>query len=206
MEVIKQSTSKKFFKWLFSFLFLVSFSQYQKGHEMMWKQGLFQQETNWKRGYLGMSFPPSLTYSNHGTGLDIYFRDGVGGEETKTALVSENFSPSYWQEVTQHISTLKIHNKYSRDPKSGHVRFSNGRRFKAVFDIMMLWRIVGIWNPTIWIRKHMKSGLLEGGISNGLVFKLLGFSNSYSPNHLKTVPFKIWMILSGFQMVFDKMD
>ena len=55
------------------------------------------------------------------------------------------------------------------------------------------------------IRKHLKSGLLEGQISNGPVFKWSGFNYgySYSPD-LKTEPFKIWMFLSGFQMVFEK--
>ena len=37
--------------------------------------------------------------------------------------------------------------------------------------------------------------------SNGRA--LAGYS--YSPNHLKTGPFKIWLFLTGFQMVFDKM-
>ena len=38
---------------------------------------------------------------------------------------------------------------------------------------------------------HLKSGLFEGWISNGPVFKWLGFSNgySYSPKHLITRPF-----------------
>ena len=37
-------------------------------------------------------------------------------------------------------------------------------------------------------------------------FKWLGFSDSYSysPDHLKTGPFKIRTLLSWFQMVFDK--
>ena len=37
------------------------------------------------------------------------------------------------------------------------------------------------------------------------VFKWSGFSYGYSPNHLKTGPFKIQIFLSVFQMVFDKM-
>ena len=58
------------------------------------------------------------------------------------------------------------------------------------------------------IRKHFKSGLFEGRIPNGWVFKWLRFSNgySYSPKHLKTGPFKIQKFLSGFQMVLDKMQ
>ena len=46
------------------------------------------------------------------------------------------------------------------------------------------------------IRKHLKSGLFEGRISNGPVFKWSGFSYQ---------PFEIRTFLSGFQMVFDKM-
>ena len=42
------------------------------------------------------------------------------------------------------------------------------------------------------IRKHLKSGLFEGRISNGLVFKWSGFSYQ---------PFEIRKFLSGFQMV-----
>ena len=55
---------------------------------------------------------------------------------------------------------------------------------------------------------HLKSGLFEGGISNGSVFKWLGFSYGYSvdPNHSKTGPFNSWMFLSGFQMFFDTME
>ena len=54
---------------------------------------------------------------------------------------------------------------------------------------------------------HLKSGLFEGWISIGPVFKWLGFSYGYiySPNYLKTRPFKIRMFLAGFQMTFDKM-
>ena len=54
---------------------------------------------------------------------------------------------------------------------------------------------------------HLKSGLFEGWISIGPVFKWLGFSYGYiySPNHLKTRPFKMRMFLSWFQMTFDKM-
>ena len=36
------------------------------------------------------------------------------------------------------------------------------------------------------IQKNLKSRLFEGWISNGLVFKWLGFSFSYSPNHSKS--------------------
>ena len=43
---------------------------------------------------------------------------------------------------------------------------------------------------------HLKSGLFEGRISNGPVFKWSGFSYQ---------PFEIQTFLSGFQMVFDKM-
>ena len=32
----------------------------------------------------------------------------------------------------------------------------------------------------------------------------LNYGYSFSPNHWKTGPFKIWTFLSGFQMVFDK--
>ena len=55
------------------------------------------------------------------------------------------------------------------------------------------------------IPKQVKSGIFEGRISNGLVFKSSGFSFCYSPNHLKTGQFKIRTILSGFQMVLVKM-
>ena len=55
------------------------------------------------------------------------------------------------------------------------------------------------------IRKHLKSGLFEGRISNGPVFKWSGFSYGYGPNHLKTGPFEIQTFLFGFQMVVDKM-
>ena len=43
-------------------------------------------------------------------------------------------------------------------------------------------------------------------ISNSPVFKWSGFTYdyNYSPNHLKTGPFKIQTVLSGFQIVFDK--
>ena len=54
------------------------------------------------------------------------------------------------------------------------------------------------------IRKHFKSGLFEGWISIGPVFKWSSFSYGYSTNHSKTGPFKIQMFLSGFQMYFDK--
>ena len=66
------------------------------------------------------------------------------------------------------------------------------------------------WGSEIWpykIRKHLKSRLFEGRISNGPVFKWSGFCNgySYSPNYSKTGPFKIRPFLSGLQMVFDEM-
>ena len=43
------------------------------------------------------------------------------------------------------------------------------------------------------IRKHLKSRLFEGRISNGLDFKWPGFNygDSYGPNHLKAGPFEI---------------
>ena len=62
------------------------------------------------------------------------------------------------------------------------------------------------------ILKHLKSRLFKGPISNGLVFKWLGFGYDYTyrPNHLKTGPFIILMFfdnmaqngahLYGFQM------
>ena len=48
---------------------------------------------------------------------------------------------------------------------------------------------------------HVKSRLFEGQISNGPVFKWLGFCNgySYSSNHLKTGPFKIQTFCSDFK-------
>ena len=63
------------------------------------------------------------------------------------------------------------------------------------------------WRSEIWpfeIRKHLKSWLFEGWISNGPVFKWMGFSYGYSPNHSKTGPFKIRTILSGFKMFLRK--
>ena len=53
----------------------------------------------------------------------------------------------------------------------------------------------------------VKSGLFEGWISNGPVFKWSGCSNghSYSPNHSKTRPFKIRTFLSRFPMDFYQM-
>ena len=53
------------------------------------------------------------------------------------------------------------------------------------------------------IRKHLESRLFEGWISNGPVFKCLGFT--YCVNHLKTGLFIIWTFLPEFQMVSDKM-
>ena len=41
--------------------------------------------------------------------------------------------------------------------------------------------IVGIWNLTFKIWKHLKYGIVEDCISNGLVFKKVGLS--YGPNH-----------------------
>ena len=67
--------------------------------------------------------------------------------------------------------------QYSGDLKSDHLKSGN------------------IWN--------LKSRVFEGLNSNDLVFKWSGFSYGYS--HSKTGPFKIWMFLSRFQMVFDKM-
>ena len=54
---------------------------------------------------------------------------------------------------------------------------------------------------------HLKSGLFEVRISNGMVFKWWGFSFGYSHSskHSKARPFEICKFLSGFQMVFDKM-
>ena len=50
---------------------------------------------------------------------------------------------------------------------------------------------------------HSKPRLFEEWISVGPVVKGSGYNISYSsvPNHFKTVPFKIWTFLSGFQMV-----
>ena len=50
---------------------------------------------------------------------------------------------------------------------------------------------------------HLKSGLFEGQISNGLVIKWSGFSYGYSdsPNHLKTRQFIIRTFLSRFHNV-----
>ena len=50
---------------------------------------------------------------------------------------------------------------------------------------------------------HSKSRLFKDPNSNGPVFNRSGFS--YNPNNLKTEPFKTFMLLSGFQMVFNKM-
>ena len=49
----------------------------------------------------------------------------------------------------------------------------------------------------IW--KHLKSGLFEGQISNGPVFKWSCFSYgySYNPNHLNTRPFKCFVRISN---------
>ena len=56
------------------------------------------------------------------------------------------------------------------------------------------------------IQKNLKSGLFEGQILNGPVFKWSGFNNgySYSPNHLKTRPFETQTFLSRLQMVLTK--
>ena len=55
---------------------------------------------------------------------------------------------------------------------------------------------MGIWNPTILNPDFLK-----------IRFKWLGFRYGYScsPNCSKTGPFKILMLMSRFQMVFDKM-
>ena len=54
---------------------------------------------------------------------------------------------------------------------------------------------------------ELKSESFESRIFNGPVFKWSGLSygNTYSPWHSKTGPFEIWMFVSGFEMVFDKM-
>ena len=56
------------------------------------------------------------------------------------------------------------------------------------------------------IQKHLKSGLFEGPISNGPVFKWSGFSYGYSlnPNQSKTGLFKIRTFLFRFRMFFTK--
>ena len=41
------------------------------------------------------------------------------------------------------------------------------------------------------IMKQLKSGLFEGQISNGPVFKWSGFTYGFCPNHSKTILFKI---------------
>ena len=57
-------------------------------------------------------------------------------------------------------------------------------------------------SDTFEIQKHLKYRLFEGQISNGPVFKWFGLSYGYSPNYLKTRPFKIQKFLSGFHKVF----
>ena len=52
------------------------------------------------------------------------------------------------------------------------------------------------------IRKHSKSRIFGDQISNGLVFNGSNLSYMHS---LKTGPFKIWTIVSIFQMAVDKM-
>ena len=61
---------------------------------------------------------------------------------------------------------------------------------------------VGIWNLSIWNPETFEIPTFWR-----LDFKWSGFSyvQIYSPNHLKTGPFKIGTFLSRFQMVFDKM-
>ena len=71
-----------------------------------------------------------------------------------------------------------------------------GTRFrysKDLINVKILRIQWGIWNLTIWNPKTFEVQLFEGQISNGSVFKRSSFSNgySYSPNHLKTWPFKI---------------
>ena len=73
------------------------------------------------------------------------------------------------------------------------VWFSNGL---ALVIIAIQW---GSEIQPFEIRKHLNSGLFEGRILNGPVFKWSGFSYSYSQ------PFENWIFLSRFQMVFDKM-
>ena len=51
---------------------------------------------------------------------------------------------------------------------------------------------------------HLKSGLFEDWISNGLVFKWLGFSPNHSKDHSKTGPFKIQSLFIT-QMILYKM-
>ena len=53
---------------------------------------------------------------------------------------------------------------------------------------------------------HAKSRIFEGRVSNGPVFKWLGFSYgySYNTNPLKTGPFKMQTFLSGFQKCLTK--
>ena len=59
-----------------------------------------------------------------------------------------------------------------------------------------------------------RQGIYSGGsairpfeIRKHLNFKWSGYNNGHSssPNHLKTESYEIWMFLSRFQMVFDKM-
>ena len=70
----------------------------------------------------------------------------------------------------------------------------------------------GIWNPTIWNLETLETLTLWRSDFIWPGFQMARFSNGWAltmalaivPNHLKTTPFEIWMFLSGFQMVFDK--
>ena len=55
------------------------------------------------------------------------------------------------------------------------------------------------------MRKHLKSGLFDDRISNGLVLKGSSYSLSLGPNHPKTGPFEMHTFLFKFQMVFAMM-
>ena len=71
--------------------------------------------------------------------------------------------------------------------------------------VLVFWEQWGSEIQTFKIWKHLKSRLFEDQISNGQVFKWLGFHYGYRPNRSKTGTFEIRMFLSRFQMVFDKM-
>ena len=58
----------------------------------------------------------------------------------------------------------------------------------------------GIWNPTIGNLETFEIWTFWRSD-----FKRTDLNYGYSPNHSKTRPLKIWMFLSGFQMVYDKM-
>ena len=105
----------------------------------------------------------------------------------------------------------------TEDGERALMALSNGdmRKVRAVtiqmlviFGIQMLQIHWGSEIRPFKIRKHLKSRLFEGQISNGQVFKWCGFRYGYrySPNHLKTGPLKIRMILSRFQMYIPNPD